>query len=224
MTVLIVAIVASLLSAYGHGKPVSAPSRPRSSGVTIDFEHDEVGKAPKGFSFALTGRGRPGVWVVKKDDAAHGNVLAQTDADTTDYRFPMAVYDGLTARDVDLTVQFKAISGKGDQGAGLVWRYRDQNNYYITRCNALEDNCTIYHVVNGRRQAFSNQNVKVASGVWHDLRLEATGDHFVVTYDGRKVLDVKDGTFKDAGKVGVWTKADSVMYFDNFTVVDQSPR
>src|SRR6266705_3289959 len=182
--------------------------------MTIDFEKEDVGKPPKGFSFARTGQGKPGVWVVKKDDATHGNVLAQTDADTTDYRFPVAVYDTLTAKDVDLSVQFKAISGKGDQGAGLVWRYQDANNYYITRCNALEDNCTIYHVVNGRRQAFLNHNVKVASNVWHTLRVEATADHFVVTFDDRKVLDAKDGTFKDAGKVGLWTKADSVMAFD----------
>ena len=96
----------------------------------------------------------------------------------------------------------------GDQGAGLVWRYRDQNNYYVTRCNALEDNCTIYHVVNGRRQAFQNKRVKVASNVWHNLKMEATGDRFVVTYDGNIVLDAKDETFKEAGKVGLWTKAD----------------
>ena len=186
--------------------------------VKMDFEGEDIGKSPKGFSFALTGRGRPGVWVVKKEDAAHGNVLAQTDADTTDYRFPVAVYDNFTTRDVDLSVQFKALAGKGDQGAGLVWRYRDQNNYYVTRCNALEDNCTIYHVINGRRVAFLNQNVKVASNTWHTLQLTAAGDHFVVTYDGKKVLDAKDGTFKDAGKVGLWTKADSVIAFDDFLV------
>src|SRR5882672_1320668 len=184
----------------------------------IDFEKDVIGKSPQGFSFVLTGQGKPGLWIVKKDDQAHGNVLMQTDADTTDYRFPVAVYDNVTAKDVDLSVQFKAISGRGDQGAGIVWRYRDQNNYYITRCNALKDNCTIYHVVNGRRQAFLNQNVKVASNVWHTLRVEAIADHFVVTYDGRKVLDAKDGTFKDAGKVGLWTKADSVIAFDDFSI------
>jgi len=86
----------------------------------FDFEKDEVGKPPKGFSFALTGQGKPGVWIVKKDDQAHGNVLVQTDADKTDYRFPVAVYDGFTGKDVDLSVQFKAISGRGDQGAGIV--------------------------------------------------------------------------------------------------------
>jgi len=186
--------------------------------MKLDFEKDAVGKAPSGFSFALTGQGKPGVWIIRKDDQAHGNVLVQTDADTTDYRFPVAVYDSVTARDVDLSVQFKALSGKGDQGAGLVWRYRDQNNYYITRCNALEDNCTIYHVVNGRRVAFLNQNVKVASNVWHTLSVEAVGDHFVVTYDSRKVLDARDTTFKDAGKVGLWTKADSVIAFDDFSI------
>jgi hypothetical protein len=186
--------------------------------ANINFDNDDPGKPPKGFVFVLTGQGRPGVWLVKKDDAAHGNVLMQTDADTTDYRFPVAVYNDFTGTDVDLSVQFKPISGKGDQGAGLVWRYRDPNNYYVTRCNALEDNCTIYHVVNGRRQAFLNRSVKVASNVWHSLKVEARGDHFVVTYDGKAVLDAKDSTFKDAGKVGVWTKADSVIAFDDFSI------
>ena len=186
--------------------------------LTIDFEGDTVGGPPKGFSFALTGQGKPGVWVVRKDDAAHGNVLVQTDADTTDYRFPVAVHNDVSAVDVTLSVSFKALAGKGDQGAGLVWRYRDANNYYVTRCNALEDNCTIYHVVNGRRQAFMNKSVKVASNVWHTLSVEARGDHFVVTFDRRAVLDARDSTFKDAGKTGLWTKADSVIAFDAFTI------
>ena len=199
------AVCAALIVAVGQGSK-------------MDFEKDDVGKSPRGFSFALTGQGKAGVWIVRKDDQAHGNVLVQTDADKTDYRFPVAVYDNVSAKDVDLSVQFKALSGRGDQGAGIVWRYRDPNNYYVTRCNALEDNCTIYHVINGRRVAFLNQNVKVASNVWHTLRVEAMGEHFVVSYDGKRVLDAKDGTFKDAGKVGLWTKADSVIAFDDFSV------
>ena len=184
----------------------------------IDFENDQVGQPAKGFSFGLTGRGKPGVWIVKKDDQTHGNVLAQTDGDPTDYRFPLAIYDAVSAKDVDLSVQFKPIAGKGDQGAGIVWRYRDRDNYYIARCNALEDNCTIYHVVNGRRQAFQNRNVKVATNTWHTLNVEARADHFVVTYDGAKVLDATDRAFNGAGKVGLWTKADSIIYFDNLSV------
>ena len=186
--------------------------------ITINFDTDDPGRPPNGFGFVLTGQGRPGVWLVKKDDAAHGNVLAQTDADPTDNRFPVAVYNDFTAGDVDLTVQFKPVSGRGDQGAGLVWRYRDQNNYYLARCNALEDTCTIYRVVNGRREAFSSQNVKVASNAWHTLRVSASGDQFVVYYDGKKVLDARDGTFKVAGKVGRWTKADSIIYFDDLSM------
>jgi Domain of Unknown Function (DUF1080) len=200
-----IAVIAATVAAAGQS-------------LKIDFEKDEVGKPPRGFSFVLTGQGKPGVWIVRQDDQTHGKVLVQTDPDRTDYRFPVAVFDDFSGKDVDLSVQFKAISGKGDQGAGIVWRYRDPNNYYITRCNALEDNCTIYHVVDGRRRAFLNHNVKVASNMWHSLRVEATGDHFVVTYDGNTVLDAKDETFKDAGKVGLWTKADSVMAFDNFSI------
>jgi hypothetical protein len=186
--------------------------------ATITFDNDDVGKAPKGFTFALTGQGKPGVWIVQKDDAEHKNVLVQTDADKTDYRFPVAIYETFTGTDVALSVKFKAISGRGDQGAGLVWRFRDANNYYVTRCNALEDNCTIYHVINGRRQAFQNHRVKVPSNVWHTLAVNATGDRFMVTYDSTQVLDAHDSTFKEAGKVGLWTKADSVIAFDDFAV------
>jgi hypothetical protein len=88
----------------------------------------------------------------------------------------------------------------------------------VTRCNALENNCTIYHVVNGRRQPFLSPSVEVASNTWHTLKVEARGDHFVVTCDGRTVLDAKDGTFKSAGKVGLSTKADSLIAFDDLSI------
>jgi hypothetical protein len=90
--------------------------------VTIDFNKDKAGQPPSGFSTVLTGKGLPGKWVVINDEASpdRGNVLAQTDADRTDYRFPVCVYDGLTAKDVDVSVKFKPVSGRGDQGAGIV--------------------------------------------------------------------------------------------------------
>jgi len=121
--------------------------------TTIDFNSDKVGEAPSGFSTALTGRGKPGKWEVMKDPASpdHGNVLAQTDADRTDYRFPVCVYDGLSAKDVDVTVKFKPVSGRGDQGAGIIWRYQNNDNYYIVRANALEGNVVLYKVENGKR-------------------------------------------------------------------------
>ena len=184
-----------------------------------DFEADAVGQPPAGFEFARTGGGAAGKWVVRtKQGADKNHVLVQESADTTDYRFPVAVLKEGVYTDVTLSVRARPLSGEVDQGFGLVWRYKDANNYYITRCNADEDNCTIYHTVGGKRRAFLNQSVKVAKNTWHTLKVEATGDHFVVWYDGNKVLDAKDETFKDAGKVGLWTKADSVIEFDDFTV------
>jgi len=184
-----------------------------------DFESDAVGAAPPGFEYARTGGGAEGKWIVRIEKGAGKNhVLVQESADPTDYRFPVAVLKDGAYKDVTLSVRARPLSGQVDQGFGLVWRYRDANNYYITRCNADEDNCTIYHTVKGSRRAFLNQNVKVAKNTWHTLKLEATGDHFVVWYDGNKVLDAKDETFKEAGRVGLWTKADSVIEFDDFTV------
>ncbi len=196
--------------------------------TTVDFSRDKPGQPPSGFSTALTGRGVPGKWVVMKDDASpdRGNVLAQTDADATDYRFPVCVYDGLTAKDADISVSFKPVSGKIDQGAGIVWRYRDKDNYYIVRANALEGNVVLYKVQNGKRTDLPLKGLgrtyglkeKVPSKQWGILRVVVKGNMFEVYHDGKKLYEVEDDTFKDAGKVGVWTKADSVIFFDNLQV------
>ncbi|HEU5237968.1 MAG TPA: family 16 glycoside hydrolase [Pyrinomonadaceae bacterium] len=196
--------------------------------TTINFNQDKSGEAPSGFSTALTGRGRPGKWVIMKDPASpnQSNILAQTDADPTGYRFPLCVYDGLTAKDVDVSVKFKPVSGKGDQGAGIVWRYRDKDNYYIVRANALEGNVVLYKVENGKRTDLPlvgkgrtyGMKEKVPSSQWSTLRVAAKGDLFEVYYNGNKLYEVKDETFKDAGKVGLWTKADSVIYFDDLQI------
>jgi len=195
---------------------------------TVTFDQDTVGAQPKGFSTALTGQGKPGVWVVITDSQSpeRGNVLAQTDADSTDYRFPVCVLDGVSARDVDLSVKFKPVSGRGDQAAGLVWRYRDRDNYYIVRANALEHNVVLYKVQNGRRTDLPlkgvgrtyGKKITVPSGVWSTLRVVAAGQTFRVCFNGEELYEVDDTTFGDAGKVGVWTKADSVTYFDDLSV------
>src|SRR3989442_14383548 len=169
---------------------------------TFTFENDRAGVPPPEFELARTGNGPEGKWTVEPERGKQKNhVLLQSSADKTDYRFPVAVLKNESLRDVTLSVRARRLAGEVDQGFGLVWRYRDANNYYITRCNADEDNCTIYHTVDGRRRAFLNQSVNVAKNTWHTLKLEATGNHFVVTYDGNKVLDANDETVKDAGRV-----------------------
>jgi hypothetical protein len=189
-------------------------------GKKWNFDSDAEGKPPAGFTLARTGQGSDGQWVVKKDESAPSkpNVLAQTSQDTTDYRFPLAIAEGTSFRDLALSVKFKTISGTVDQGAGLVFRLKDKNNYYVVRANALEDNFRLYHVVSGKRIQFAGSNFKVSPGVWHEMRVEARGNEFRCYYDGQLKITAQDDTFKDAGKIGVWTKADSVIYFDDLAV------
>lgn len=201
------------------------------AGRVVTFDQDELGVPPAGFSTGLTGQGRPGVWVVAKDAQSpdRGNVLAQTDADPTGYRFPVCVLDSVSAKDVDVSVMFKPVSGRGDRAAGLVWRYADADNYYLVRANALEDNVVLYKVQNGRRIDLPlkgvgrtyGRKVAVPSGRWSTLRVTAVGRSFVVYLNAERLFEVEDGTFVNAGKVGVWTKADSVTYFDDLKVTKQ---
>ena len=116
-----------------------------------------------------------------------------------------------------MEVKFKSISGKKDQAGGVIWRAKDANNYYVASANALEGNVTIYHTVNGRRTEKKRVSMKVATGQWHTLRVEFQDNRFTVNLDGKKALEWNDSTFKDAGKVGLWTKADSARLVDDFT-------
>ena len=195
-----------------------AASAEEKAPITFSFDSESANKPPQGFEFGRTGNGALGKWVVKAEKSAPSapNVLAQTDADDTDYRFPIA-FTGPALRDLHLSVKCKPVSGRVDQGCGLVFRLKDADNYYVTRANALENNVRLYHVVNGKRVQFAGWNGKVTSGVWHDLAVDAQGDHFQVFYEGNKVIDAHDKTFIDAGKFGLWTKADSVIYFDDLT-------
>ena len=183
-------------------------------GQTINFDSDKTGSPPVGWTATKTGSGEPR-WSVERDDTAPSkpNVLKQSGIAT----YPVCLKDDTSLKDGSVEVKFKPISGKEDQAGGVIWRAKDSNNYYIARANALEDNVTIYHTINGRRTEKKRAHMKVSSGQWHTLRVEFQGSHFTVNFDGKKALEWDDTTFKDAGKVGVWTKADSVTLFDDFT-------
>jgi hypothetical protein len=181
---------------------------------TIDFDKDAPGKPPSGWTATRTGRG-DAKWSVEADATAPSkpNVLKQSGVAT----YPICFKDETSVKDGYVEVKFKAISGKEDQAAGVVWRLTDADNYYVARANALEDNVTIYDTVNGRRTERKRASMKVAANAWHALRVDFQGSHFTVMFDGQKALDWDDEKFKDAGKVGVWTKADSVTAFDDFS-------
>jgi hypothetical protein len=193
-----------------------------SSADTVKFDNFKVGAAPPGWTATQTGSGSA-KWSVEKDDSAPSkpNVLKQSGQAT----FPVCIKDDTSLKDGFVEVKFKPVSGREDQAGGVIWRARDSNNYYIARANALEGNVVLYKTANGKRSPLDivgrkgGYGVKepVTSGQWHTLRVEFAGNHFKLIFDGKHLFDVEDTTFTDAGKVGVWTKADSVTLFDDFT-------
>ena len=195
----------------------AAPLQAAGKQFAYNFDTDVPGQPPAKFHTAKTGGAAGEKWSVVTDPTAPSkpNVVAQTSTDQTDYRFPLLISDEGSFQDLDLSVRFKAVSGSVDRAGGLVFRLRDPNNYYIVRANALENNYRLYHVVNGRRSQFAGANFKVTSGEWHELRVEAAANKITCYYDGAKKIEATDSTFKDAGKVRLWTKADSVTYFDD---------
>ncbi len=214
--------------------PPKRDERKATKEVTIDFEKTEDGKTPPGFTAALTGGGGDVSWVVKIDETspAGASVLAQTSTDKTNKRYPVCVYDDFTARDVDVSVQFRAISGEVDQAADIVWRYTDKDNYYVVRANALENNVVLYKTQNGVRSDLKIKDKDSGYGVkaevlkdkWNTLKVSAVGKSFVVSLNDKPLFEVVDDTFAEGGKVGLWTKADSVTHFDNLKIASYDKR
>jgi hypothetical protein len=191
----------------------------------VDFSRDTVAQPPIGFEFGQTAKvGAPGKWVIESEGA--NKYLAQTEPDATSARFPVAVLTDVRAANVDLSVRFRPMSGRVDQAAGLVWRFQDQDNYYIVRANARENNVVLYKVQNGKRTDLPlkgegrtyGKKAPVPAKQWSTLRVVANGPLFEVYFNGAKLYEVEDTTFPGAGRVGVWTKADSVTHFDDLTV------
>ncbi len=188
---------------------------------TESFDTAKAGAAPPGWSTGVTGRGAA-KWTVEVDASApsKGQVLKQGGRGT----YPIALRDGTSVRDGFVETRFKALTGSEDRAAGIVWRAKDTNNYYVVRANALEDNVVLYKTVNGQRIELNTikgdtygLKAPVPPNQWHTLRVEFAGPRFKVVYNGTALFEVDDATFKDAGKVGLWTKADSVTVFDDFS-------
>jgi hypothetical protein len=189
------------------------------SAETASFEADAVGGPPRGWLLTMTGRGAP-KWTVERDEGG-GAVLKQSGKAT----YPVALKEGTNIRDGFVEVKFKPITGSEDRAGGIVWRARDENNYYVVRANALEDNVVLYKTVNGVRSSLDLVGQKGGYGVktavptnqWHTLRVEFAGTRFNVVFNGKPLFAVEDGTFREAGMAGLWTKADSVTVFSGFS-------
>jgi hypothetical protein len=202
------ALLAVTSSVRGQGKDA----------IAIDIGHLSANLEPD-FITWRTGQGAPAEWTLVADPtSAGGKAIAQVSKDTTDYRFPLAVYKPASARNVDVVVRFKPVAGNVDQAGGIAVRLTTPDDYYVVRANALEDNVRFYRVVKGKREQLQGTNIKVAGNQWHTLDLRAEGDRFSVSFDGKPLFTAQDQTFANTGKVALWTKADSVTYFDSISI------
>ena len=198
-------------------------------GQAISFDSAKPGSLPPDWVVAMTHEGGSPKWEIVADPSAPSrpNVIAQTSTDNTSGRFPLAIYEKTLVVNGSVSVRFKPVSGERDQAAGIVWRYRDPDNYYIVRANVLEDNVVLYKVEGGKRISLEPKGTpsktygvkhKVPKQTWSTLKIDFDGPRFAVFLDATKVMEVEDNTFSSAGKAGLWTKADSVTYFDDFII------
>jgi hypothetical protein len=201
-------------------------------GEVIRFDRSSEGTLPSGWTAAMTHAGGAPKWEIVRDDSAPHPplVLAQVSRDPAAGRFPLVIWDRASLRNGEVSVAFKPVDGGIDRAAGIVWRYRDQNNYYIVRANALENNVVFYKVENGTRLSIAPKGLpsraygvkrEVPSGRWSILRVVFKDNLFTVFMNGERLFDAEDQTFTEAGKVGLWTKADSLTYFADFTFIKQ---
>jgi hypothetical protein len=201
------------------GVLVSTVSVAQNTPIEIDTSAMQPGAEPADFAFWRTGQGPDGQWTVVADPtAAKGRAIAQISKDRTDYRFPLAVYKAFSGKNLEISVRFKPVAGTVDEAGGVGLRLQTPDDYYVARANALENNVRFYRVVKGRREQLAGANTKVSANQWHTLALKAEGDRFTVSFDGKALISAQDGTFPDAGKVALWTKADSVTYFDTISI------
>ena len=189
----------------------------QSNGPSVwSFDKDRIGGPPASFEFAVTARKHPGKWVIVKD--GDSQVLAQVDRDTTPRRFAIALVRNSSYKDLRISVKAKPVAGEVEMVAGLVWRYKGPDHYYVARWNA--DSVRVDRVVKGERQLMTPSEIKVTlpAKAWHTLTVEHRGENIKVFVGKEKVFEGKDNAYTDAGRAGVWIKADSLTYFDDLRV------
>jgi hypothetical protein len=202
------------------------------AGRIVRFENCASVYVPPGWAISQTHSGGAPKWGLVSDPSAPSPpcAFAQVSTDATAGRFPLAIWQGADLRDGEVSVAFKPVAGAVDQAAGIVWRYRDVNNYYIVRANALENNIVLYKVEGGVRSSIAPKGLpsraygvqrSIRKGAWAVLRVRFRGSLFTVFLNGKQVFEAEDQSFNFSGKTGLWTKADSVIYFDDFEVVEK---
>jgi len=200
------------------------------------FDFSEVGEnnPPPGFRSTVTGQGKPGDWKIIMDEVppllepltaqatavARKPVLAQLAQDPTDEHFPLLIYEGETIGDFTLTTRFKTVKGTVEQMAGVAFRIQNETNYYVVRASSLGNTFRFYKVLNGQRGEVVGPALPIPAGVWHDLVVECKGNQIRCRLNGKELITETDQVNPfTSGKIGFWTKSDSVSYFANTRMV-----
>ena len=191
-----------------------------SGDTSINFTNNVLGKYPKTWSANFTGNGEMGAWKVLNDQG--NRVLAQTSKENRGYHFDVLIENDLTYKDLEISVKIKGMQGEEDQGGGPVWRYQDENNYYVARANPLENNYRVYKVVNGKRKQLESAHLEINSQEWYTLKISMKGNRIRCYFNGELQLETTDNTIQNAGKTGLWTKADAQTYFDDYEVKNRA--
>jgi hypothetical protein len=190
---------------------------PTGSRLPADAITFDTSKGLNDFEFATAGNGKSGKWSIIENDA--GRVLAQLDIDPADNRSPLAIYRPFSARNVYVSIRFMTISGEADQAAGVFVRFASVSEYYVARASALENNVGLYRVVAGKQQMIGCMEVNVSGKAWHTLGIAARDERLTVFFDGRELFVATDRRYQGLpGKVGLWTKADSVTWFESLKI------
>lgn len=224
--ILLVAFVSAAALGCNAQDEGAADQKPSMAGKTgnesLNFDDVSVGRLPAGWRVGATNRKGPlATWQVVEDKTAPSGdyVLAMTRPNHTfGGTFNICWTDSVTFLDGEIEVRFKAVEGEEDQGGGVIWRAQDEENYYISRFNPLENNFRIYYVRDGARKILADARIELPAGKWHTLKIVQHGNRYEGYLDGTQFLDGTDDLFKKPGGVGVWTKADAVTSFDDFTV------
>ncbi len=187
-----------------------------SKDTTIDFENYQINARPQNWSVATTGKGEVCRWSILNDD--DNKVIAQLSNKQPDYHFNLFINNSLNYKDLEISLKFKAINGNTDQGGGPVWRYVDNNNYYVARANPLENNFRVYKVIDGNRIEISSSKVNLIDNKWYSIRVIMKSNSIKCYFNGELKMELLDNTFTQAGKIGLWTKSDAETYFDDLQI------
>jgi hypothetical protein len=200
---------------------------------SFNFGECPLDQTPPGFRSTVTGRGKPGSWKTVLDDTpsqfpplttngpsmTKRQVLAQLARDPADEHFPLLVYENDTYADFTFTTRFKFEGGAIAQMAGIVFRYQDEKNYYVLLASGLDERFWFFKVVNGQPGPRYGPKVTIPKGEWHELSVECDGNRIHCRLDGKEIIPMlTDNSFLH-GKVGFWTKSDSISYFADARVV-----